>query len=157
MSTNLKNNVSSSLGSDLTAQYTFIFTISLSFLILACVFVLVTDYKIVTSKFILIKLITHVMVSYVTLQIILYLKFLLSPTIQKPDMCRNYNATSFDVALKPQIIFDGSNYKRWRAKTSLWLTTMNIYHVAGDRHEGMPSNSFEEKSLRSSITFLEVP
>lgn len=133
MSTNLQNNVSSSLGTGLTTHYTFIFTLSLSFLILSCVFVLVMNHKIVTSKLILIKLITHVMVSYVTLLIILYLKFLLSPTIQKPDMCRNYNVTSFDVALKPQIIFDGSNYKRWRAKTSLWLTTMNIYHVAGDQ------------------------
>jgi hypothetical protein len=65
------------------------------------------NHKILSSRLILVKLITHVMFSY----IILYLKLLLSSIIQKPDMCRNFNVTRFVDALKPQIMFDGSNYK----------------------------------------------
>ena len=49
-------------------------------------------------------------------------------TIQK-SYCRPFSITGFAAALKPTV-FDGANYKRWRAKMILWLTVMNIYHVA---------------------------
>jgi hypothetical protein len=49
-------------------------------------------------------------------------------TIQKPDI-RRFSVSGFAAALKPSD-FDGTNYKRWRAKIVLWLTAMNYYHAA---------------------------
>jgi hypothetical protein len=49
------------------------------------------------------------MLFYITLWIILYLKFLLSSIIQKPNLCMNFNVSSFVVVLKPQIPLEGSN------------------------------------------------
>jgi len=49
-------------------------------------------------------------------------------TIQKPDI-RQFSLSGFAAALKPND-FDGTNYKRWRAKMVLWLTPMNCYHIA---------------------------
>ena len=49
-------------------------------------------------------------------------------TIQKPDLYR-LSVTGFAAALRPNI-FDGANYKRWRDKMVLWLTAMNVIHVA---------------------------
>jgi len=49
-------------------------------------------------------------------------------TIQKPDI-RQFSVSGFVVALKLDD-FDGTKYKRWRAKMVLWLTAMNCYHVA---------------------------
>ena len=49
-------------------------------------------------------------------------------TIQKPDI-RHFSVSGFAAALKPDL-FDGSNYKRWRARMILWLTAMSCYDVA---------------------------
>jgi hypothetical protein len=53
-------------------------------------------------------------------------------TIQKPD--RHFTPTGFAAALKPNV-FDGDNYKRWRAKMVLWLTAMNVFHVTKGKPE----------------------
>jgi hypothetical protein len=57
-----------------------------------------------------------------------------SLTIQKLDCRDRLSVTSFAAALKPNA-FDGSNYKRWRDRMILWLTAMNIIHVANGKSE----------------------
>ena len=54
-------------------------------------------------------------------------------TIRKPDI-RQFSVSGFATALKPND-FDGTNYKRWRAKMVLWLTAMNCYHAAQGKPE----------------------
>jgi len=54
-------------------------------------------------------------------------------TIQKSDI-RHFSVSGFAVALKPDP-FDGSNYKRWRARMILWLTAMSCYHAAKGKQE----------------------
>jgi hypothetical protein len=49
-------------------------------------------------------------------------------TIQKLDI-RLFSVSGFAAALKPND-FNGTNYKRWRAKMILWLTAMNCYQAA---------------------------
>ena len=56
-------------------------------------------------------------------------------TIQKPYLYRQFSTTSFAATLKPNV-FDGANYKCWRAKMMLWLTAMNVIHVAQGKPEG---------------------
>jgi hypothetical protein len=55
-------------------------------------------------------------------------------TIQKLDCCDRLLITSFAATLKPNA-FDGSNYKRWHDRMLLWLTAMNISHVAKGKPE----------------------
>jgi hypothetical protein len=58
------------------------------------------------------------------------LKFL---TIQKHDI-RQFFVSGFAAVLKTDD-FDGTNYKRWRAKMVLWLTAMNCYYVTQRKPE----------------------
>ena len=45
-------------------------------------------------------------------------------------MCRNFSASGFAAALKPDN-FTGTYFKRWQTKTTLWLTAMNVFWVTG--------------------------
>ena len=45
-------------------------------------------------------------------------------------MCRNFLASGFATALKPDK-FTGTYFKRWQTKTTLWLTAMNMFWVVG--------------------------
>jgi hypothetical protein len=77
--------------------------------------------------------ITHMHIHVVTnllwiLSIKFNMKMLKFLTIQKPDI-RQFSVSGFAVVLRPDD-FDGTNYKRWRAKMVLWLTAMNCYHAA---------------------------
>ena len=54
-------------------------------------------------------------------------------TIQKPNI-RNFSVSGFAATLKPDH-FDGSNYKRWRVRMILWLTTMSCYHATEEKPE----------------------
>src|SRR5688572_21681826 len=45
-------------------------------------------------------------------------------TIQKPDYVDRILVVSFAASIKPGV-FDGSNYKCWCEKVTLWLTMMN--------------------------------
>ena len=49
--------------------------------------------------------------------------------IQKPKLCRNFLASGFAAALKPNK-FTGTYFKRWQTRTTLWLTAMNVFWVA---------------------------
>src|SRR6266498_1641314 len=55
-------------------------------------------------------------------------------TIQKPDPVNRLSVASFAASIKPNT-FDGSNYKRWRERVTLWLTAMNIMHVVQGKPE----------------------
>jgi hypothetical protein len=46
--------------------------------------------------------------------------------IQKPIMCRNFLASGFAAALKPDK-FTGMYFKHWQTKTTLWLMAMNVF------------------------------
>jgi len=63
-------------------------------------------------------------------------------TFQKPDI-RQFSVSGFAAALKPDD-FDGTNYKRWRAKMVLWLTAMNSYHAT----QGKPEQFTPEEEQR---------
>jgi hypothetical protein len=52
-----------------------------------------------------------------------------------------FGATSFANAIEPKP-FDGSNFKRWRELTILWLTAMNVMYVATGK---APEDVLEEK------------
>ena len=93
------------------------------------------------------SLITYVMFFYMNLWIKICWKILLISTIQKPDF-RTFSATGSAAALKPTIFY-GANYKRWRAKMILWLTAMNVYHVALGKPVG-PLTSNEDSAFEAA-------
>ena len=72
-------------------------------------------------------------------------------TIQKPDV-RHFSISGFAAALKPDN-FDGSNYKRWRARMILWLTAMSCYYAA----EGKPEQFTPEEQKFLAATSFEEP
>ena len=51
-------------------------------------------------------------------------------TIQKPNMCRNFSASGFAAALKPDK-FTSTFFKHRQTKTTLWLMAMNVFWVTG--------------------------
>ena len=57
-------------------------------------------------------------------------QLLIISTIQKPKLCRQFSIQGFAAALKPAP-FMGTYFKRWQTKTTLWLTAMNVFWVAG--------------------------
>jgi hypothetical protein len=82
--------------------------------------------------------ITHVHIFVITILLLIFwinfnMKMSKSLTIPKPDI-RQFFVSSFTATLK-QNDFDGTNYKRWRAKMVLWLTTMNCYHASQGKPE----------------------
>lgn len=72
-------------------------------------------------------------------------KLLISPTIQKP-YDRQFLPIGFATTLKPDV-FEGANYKRWRARVVLWLAIMSCFHASRGKHEEMltpqPEEAFE--------------
>ena len=56
-------------------------------------------------------------------------KVLIFPTIQKPYF-RHFLIQGFAATLKPEK-FTGTHFKRWQTRTTLWLTTMNVFWVGG--------------------------
>ena len=63
-------------------------------------------------------------------------------TIQKTDHVNRLSVSSSTATIKPPP-FDGSNYKHWRERLILWLTTLRIMHVK----EGKPEQfTLEERS-----------
>jgi hypothetical protein len=57
-------------------------------------------------------------------------KLLIFPTIQKPyAFDRQFPPVGYATSLKPQV-FEGINYKRWRARTVIWLTSMRCFDAS---------------------------
>jgi hypothetical protein len=72
------------------------------------------------------------------LQIKSFGKFLIFPTIQKPyAFYRQFYPVGYAASLKPPV-FEGVNYKRWRARTIIWLTTMKCF----DASKGKPERTY---------------
>jgi hypothetical protein len=70
-------------------------------------------------------------------------------TIQKHDI-RRFSLSSFAATLKPND-FDGTNYKRWRAKIVLWLTAMNCYHVARGKPEQLAAEDEQKFTATDNL------
>jgi hypothetical protein len=71
--------------------------------------------------------IVHVMIIVLIFWIKICRYMTIFPTIQKPDI--SFSVVVFVAALKPHT-FDGSNYKRWKARALLWLTAMQCFYVS---------------------------
>jgi hypothetical protein len=74
-------------------------------------------------------------------------------TIQKPIMCRNFLASGFNAPLKPDKLFTGTYFKRWQTKTTLWLTAMNVFWVAGVA-TGTTAPEQEKAFREANVVFL---
>nr|CAE01619.3 OSJNBa0042L16.8 [Oryza sativa Japonica Group] len=68
-------------------------------------------------------------------------------TIQKPD--RSFSVVGFAATLKPHA-FDGSNYKRWKARALLWLTAMQCFYVSRGKRSEPPLSPEEEAKFEAS-------
>ena len=94
-------------------------------------------------------------VSFVNAMLIIYLwiklveKLPIYLAIQKPIMCRNFSASGFAAALKPDK-FTGTYFKRWQTKTTLWLTAMNVFWVTGVSTGTIAPE--QEKAFREATT-----
>jgi hypothetical protein len=55
-------------------------------------------------------------------------------TIQKPEFVDRLMIDNFAAIIRPYIFY-GSNFNRWREQVILWLTTLNIMHVAKGKPE----------------------
>ncbi|XP_071683400.1 uncharacterized protein [Lolium perenne] len=77
-------------------------------------------------------------------------KLLIYSTIQKPY--RHYSPVSFASSLKPPP-FEGVNYKRWRARAILWLTTMRCFDATKGKPEG-ELTPLKEKAFEDADTLL---
>ncbi|KAK1684807.1 hypothetical protein QYE76_045655 [Lolium multiflorum] len=64
----------------------------------------------------------------------------------------HYSPVSFASSLKP-LPFEGVNYKRWRARAILWLTTMRCFDATNGKPEG-ELTPLEEKSFEDADTLL---
>nr|AAU44091.1 putative polyprotein [Oryza sativa Japonica Group] len=69
------------------------------------------------------------------------------PTIQKP--ARSFSVVGFAATLKPHA-FDGSNYKRWKARALLWLTGMQCFYVSRGKRSEPPLSPEEEAKFEAS-------
>jgi hypothetical protein len=79
-------------------------------------------------------ILNNIMIYLMAFGIKIYRKMPKILTIQKLDRCDRLWVTSFATALKPNA-FDVSNYKWWCDRMILWLTAMNIIHVAKGKLE----------------------
>ena len=69
-------------------------------------------------------------------------------------MCRNFSASGFAVALKPDK-FTGTYFKRWQTKTNLWLTAMNVFWVTGVS-TGTIAPEHEKAFKEATVVILEA-
>jgi hypothetical protein len=69
------------------------------------------------------------------------------PTIQKLD--KSFSVVGFAASLKPHA-FDGSNYKRWKARALLWLTAMQCFFVSRGKLSKPPLSPEEEAKFEAA-------
>ncbi len=74
-------------------------------------------------------------------------------TIQKPNVCRNFSSNGFAAALKPDK-FTGTFFKRWQTRTTLWLTAMNVFWVAGVTPTETITPEQEKMFKEATVLFL---
>nr|ABA96132.1 retrotransposon protein, putative, Ty1-copia subclass [Oryza sativa Japonica Group] len=61
----------------------------------------------------------------------------------------SFSVVGFAAALKPHA-FDGSNYKRWKARALLWLTAMQCFYVSRGKRSEPPLSPKEETKFEAS-------
>nr|AAM19019.1 putative polyprotein [Oryza sativa Japonica Group] len=61
----------------------------------------------------------------------------------------SFSVVGFAAALKPHA-FDGSNYKRWKARALLWLTAMQCFYVSRGKRSEPPLSPEEEAKFEAS-------
>jgi hypothetical protein len=64
----------------------------------------------------------------------IYPKMPIYVTIQKSDSVDRLTVANFAATIRPNIFY-GSNFNRWRERVILWLTALNIMHVAKGKPE----------------------
>src|SRR3954469_11749709 len=74
-------------------------------------------------------------------------------SIQKPNVCRSFSNSGFAAALKPSP-FTGMYFKRWQTKTTLWLTAMSVFWVAGVTPTGTIAPDQEKAFKEATVVFL---
>nr|AAL31045.1 putative polyprotein [Oryza sativa Japonica Group] len=89
----------------------------------------------------------HAMIIVLTFWIKICQYMTIFPTIQKPD--KSFSVVGFDAALKPHA-FDGSNYKRCKARALLWLTAMQCFYVSRGKRSEPPLSPEEEAKFEAS-------
>jgi hypothetical protein len=67
-------------------------------------------------------------------EIKMYPKMSIFLTIQKPDFIDRLTVANFAATIRLSIFY-GSNFNRWREWVILWLTALNIMHVAKAKPE----------------------
>jgi hypothetical protein len=77
------------------------------------------------------KLLTNCMCNF---GIKMYRKMPIFLTIQKPDLVDRLMVANFAATIRPNVFY-GSNFNRWRERVILWLTALNIMHVAKGKPE----------------------
>jgi len=68
-------------------------------------------------------------------------------------MCRHFSIQGFAAALKPAP-FTGTYFKRWQTKTTLWLTAMNVFWVAGVTPTGTIAPDQEKAFTEATVVFV---
>jgi hypothetical protein len=80
-------------------------------------------------------------------------KLLIFPTIQKPyAFHRQFSPVGYAASLKPSV-FEGIYYKRWHARTVIWLTTMRCF----DASKGKPQRELtpiEDKAFEEADNLM---
>ena len=116
-------------------------TAAYSFLFISCLNLNTSTYYLVTESLNLVIIIFYMF----NFGIKIYRNMPRILTIQKPYIVDRLSVSSFAASIKPNV-FDGSNYKRWRERLTLWLTAMNVMHVVAGKPEGSTSedaNAFD--------------
>jgi hypothetical protein len=62
---------------------------------------------------------------------------------------------SFAQILKPSI-FNSTNFKRWRDRMVLWLTAMNVFHIAWEKPETSETPEVEQTSMAANNLFRGI-
>ena len=117
----------------------YFFLCAMNMLIDVSVSLFVSEYEYIVDRSLM-----HVYVMFYILNfwIKIYRKLTRFPTIQKLD--RSFSVVGFAASLKPHPPFDGSNFKRWRARAILWFTAMECFHVA----QGKPAEPLSDEDER---------
>ena len=116
-------------------------TAAYSFLFISCLNLNTSTYYLVTESLNIVMIIFYMF----NFGIKIYRNMPRILTIQKPYIVDRLSVSSFAASIKPNV-FDGSNYKRWRERLTLWLTAMNVMHVVAGKPEGSTSedaNAFD--------------
>lgn len=148
-------NDGSNAGGSTSATAVYIFCLNLVLILsrVLCLVVCVAICLILYSLFNMISILPIILVMF-------YLAFIMDnslgkllfySTIQKPYF-RQFAPSGFVASMKPPV-FEGVNYKRWRARAVLWFQTMSCYNAIYGAPEGELNPAQEEAFQKLDTTF----